>query len=221
MRAVGNPSRRAGTARVVCLVLLASVGLVAVHQSQIPAGSDALSEGLTWSATAGVVLALMSGVLAAVSVAASLAYAGVVHERLVSRPGIGVVGAVEDSAGLAQRRLVLWLSALGHLIARTVSLPFIVVAGAATFIGQPALDSRGLAGAGLLGAIVCVASLLLRVGNIASRVPSANVVLLWSPVLGLAILAVLGISLPCVEMFAAGAAMILAASVLGQRSMKN
>ena len=206
----------------MCLVLLAVAGLVAVHQSQTPAGSDVLSGVvLTWSASAGVVLALVSAALAAVSVAASLACAGVLHERLMSRPGIRVAGIAEHSAGLAQRRLVLWLSALGHLIARTVSLSFILVAGAATFTGQPALGGRGLTGAALLGATVCVASLLLRVGNNASRVPSANVVLLWSPVLALTILAVLGITLPRVEMFAAGAAMILAASVLGQRIMKG
>ena len=105
---------------------------------------------------------------------------------------------------------------MGHLVAKTCSLPLLFLVGAIDFSGSSAADPRGIAGAIILGCIIGSGSILLRKGNIDSANPATNSLMLLSPLAALFFLSVVGIELPRIELFIVGAALIVAINVLIQ-----
>ena len=111
---------------------------------------------------------------------------------------------------------LLWLTMLGHVIAKLCSLPVLLVAGVVVFGGDPNLDANAVAGAALLGLMIAGGAILVRVGNIETRSPAANILLFASPVLALGLLSMIGITLARIGLFAAGAALVLATNIAAQ-----
>ena len=69
--------------------------------------------------------------------------------------------------------------------------------------------------------MVAAGSTLVRVGNIQTRNPAANVVLFASPVLALGLLAMVGITLARIEWFAVGAALVVGANIAARYSSQR
>ena len=192
---------------------VAAVGLaVAMLSQHSGTGSQArLSAGTVF----GVLLGLASGAVSALSVASSIAYGKILFYRLAERqPG-------DAGGGLPNLMSLLWLTMLGHVIAKLCSVPVALVTGAAVFGGYMGLDTKALAGAALLGLMIAAASTLVRVGNIETPSPAANVLLFASPVLALGLLAMIGITLDRIGLFAAGAALVVAANIAAQCSSQR
>ena len=192
---------------------VAAVGLaVAMLSQHSGTGSQArLSAGSVF----GVSLGLASGAVSALSVASSIAYGKILFYRLAERqPG-------DAGRGLPNLMSLLWLTMLGHVIAKLCSVPVALVTGAAVFGGYMGLDTKALAGAALLGLMIAAASTLVRVGNIETPSPAANVLLFASPVLALGLLAMIGITLDRIGLFAAGAALVVAANIAAQCSSQR
>ena len=192
---------------------VAAVGLaVAMLSQHSGTGSQAwLSAGSVF----GMSLGLASGAVSALSVAASIAYGKILFYRLAERqPG-------DAGRGLPNLMSLLWLTMLGHVIAKLCSVPVALVTGAAVFGGYMGLDTKALAGAALLGLMIAAASTLVRAGNIETPSPAANVLLFASPVLALGLLAMIGITLDRIGLFAAGAALVVAANIAAQCSSQR
>ena len=113
----------------------------------------------------------------------------------------------------SHQRLVLWLTMLGHLVAKSCSVPLLFVVGAFDFSRSSDANPRSVVGAILLGGIIGVGSILLRKGNVDSSNPATNSLMLLSPLAALFFLNVVGIELPRMELFVVGAALIVASSV--------
>ena len=192
---------------------VAAVGLtVAMLSQHSGTGSQAL---LSAAGVFGVLLGLASGAVSALSVASSIAYGKILFYRLAERqPG-------DASGGLSNLMPLLWLTMLGHVIAKLCSVPLALVTGAAALGGYMGLDTKALAGAALLGLMIAAASTLVRAGNIETPSPAANVLLFASPVLALGLLAMIGITLARIGLFAAGAALVVAANIAAQCSSQR
>ena len=106
---------------------VAAVGLaVAMPSQHSGTGSQArLSVGTVF----GVLMGLASGAVSALSVASSIAYGKILFYRLAERqPG-------DAGGGLPNLMSLLWLTMLGHVIAKLCSVPVALVTGAAVFGG--------------------------------------------------------------------------------------
>ena len=101
-------------------------------------------------------------------------------------------------------------------MAKTCSLPLLFVVGALDFSRSSTVDPRGILGAVLLGCVLGGGSILLRKGNVDSLNPATNSLMLLSPLAALFFLSIAGIELPRMELFAVGAALIIATNVLIQ-----
>ena len=196
------------------LGVMAAVGLAAATLSQHSGG-----ERLSAAGVFGVLLALAGGAASTLSVVASVAYGKMLFYRLAERcnqrPGH------PDSGDRRRLMLLLWLTMLGHVIAKLCSLPVLFATGVAVFGADAGLDTEALAGAALFGLAISAASTLIRVGNIETPSPAANVVLFASPVLALGLLAVAGIDLARIELFVAGAALVVTANMAAQWSSQR
>ena len=113
-------------------------------------------------------------------------------------------------------------------IERTFQVPltgpsgwFAAPTAALAVVAMPDIDTAGVAGAALLGVALAAATILLRIANLKGQ-PAANMLLLAAPALALGLLVALGVDLPRFELFAAGAALIVAANILtSTRSLRR
>ena len=202
------------------LTMLAVVGLVFMLGSQAGDSVTSLKDIFSFDATIGIVLALVAATLGTLSALGSISYGRVVYYRLVDE----TVSAeardprpIEDR-GSRDRRLLLWLTILGLTIANCVSLPGVLVAIFVTSAGtrEANISASGLLGAALLGSVYTAGAVLLRVGNIGAPGPGVNALFFLSPLLALAWLMVVGVSVPRFDLFVVGAALIIAINILIQ-----
>ncbi len=115
--------------------------------------------------------------------------------------------------GDPDRRLLVWLTMLGYVIARIVALPVDVLIGTLTPQVDGPLTSAAVLGALLIGTAASVAGIMLRVGNIRTEDAAVNSLLCFGPVVSLLLLMALGITLPRFDLFVVGAILILAVNV--------
>ena len=203
----GHPPAAARRQMLAGAAAAVGVVLVLLSQHEQPA---AMLTGR--AAAAGALLGSAAGLMAAVGIAMSLVYGHIVYRRVSQQP--------LSAAGLRAGRdeVVLWMTMAGIAAVRAVnSLASFAVALAAASGGLPRLGSGAAVGAVLLGVALAAATVLLRVGNIKARDSAANMLLLLTPGVALGLLVLIGVELPHFGLFAAGAALIVAANVSAQR----
>ena len=172
-------------------------------------------------AVAGMAIALVASLLAALSVLSTLAYGKALYYALVDAPPTGRPDGFTSSApieqrGDADRRLLVWLTLLGYVMSRTVALPVNVLIGVLTPQVQGSMTTGAVVGALAIGTAASVAGMMLRIGNIRSADVAVNSLLCFGPAISLAALMILGITLPRFDLFLIGAALILTVNVLIQ-----
>ena len=113
---------------------VAAVGLAVAMLSQH--SGTGFQAQLSAGSVFGVLLGLASGVGSALSVASSIAYGKILFYRLTERrPG-------EAGGGLPNLVPLLWLTTLGHVIAKLCGVPVMFVTGAVGFGGGSGLDTK-------------------------------------------------------------------------------
>ena len=194
----------------------ASVGLIFILESQYDNGASLLLTQRSFGDIAGGLLAVAGAALAALTICGSLVYGQLLYSRLMEDTRGGIPKEPIEKLDISHQRLMLWLTMMGHLVAKACSLPLLFAVGALDFSGSSDADQRGILGAILLGFILGFGSILLRKGNIDSSNPSTNSLMLLSPLAALFFLSIVGIELPRMELFIVGAALIVAINVLIQ-----
>lgn len=213
-------SRRAISKEGMVLTALAGSGLALMLGSQAGGHIRSVADLVSYKAAAGMIIAVVASLLAALSVLSNLAYGKVLYYALVPAGGTqppGADGSLEtrpiELRGDPDRRLLIWLTLLGYVLSRFLALPVNVLIGLLTPQVQGSLTWGAVLGALVIGAAVSVAGMLLRVGNIRSEDTAVNSLLCLGPAISLLALMALGITLPRFDLFVVGAALILAVNV--------
>ena len=200
----------------IVLMVVAVVGLIFILESQYDNGASLILAQRSFGDIAGGLLAVAGAALAALTVCGSLVYGKLLYSRLMEDTRDGVPQEPIEKLDISHQRLVLWLTMMGHLVAKTCSLPLLFVAGSLNLSRSSDVDPRGILGAVLLGCVIGGGSILLRKGNVDSSNPTTNSLMLLSPLAALFFLSIAGIELPRMELFVVGAALIIAINVLIQ-----
>ena len=200
----------------IVLMIVAAVGLIFILESQYDNGASLILAQRSFGDIAGGLLAIGGAALAALTICDSLVYGKLLYSRLMENTRDGVPQEPIGKLDISHQRLVLWLTMMGHLVAKTCSLPLLFVVGALDFSRSSTVGPRGVLGAVLLGCVLGGGSILLRKGNVDSLNPATNSLMLLSPLAALFFLSIAGIELPRMELFAVGAALIIATNVLIQ-----
>ena len=109
----------------------------------------------------------------------------------------------------------LWFAVMVHMVAAALSVPIHLILGLATRSDLPLLTLRSLGGGVLMGgAIIFLASLLLRSANLRTDDLGINAIFYVAPIISLALLSLIGISLPRPDLFWMGAIFIFCLNVL-------
>lgn len=213
---------RPNTAEHAALFLLAAAGLLLMFlsMSQDISGPDGIAFSLR--TTIGIPLALLTPVLAALDVAASLACGRVLfyffaHERGTPRrfrPRI-------ESLGPQSRMTLLWLTLFTMLCVRCVSVPSQFALGVLLGGGDVIFSGWSVIGAVAAGVLGFVAISMRRFSNILAAGPGINALGYLSPILALGILAVAGIDVRRFDLFLVGVVLTLTSSILLRGSQDN
>ena len=213
-------ARRAISKEGMVLTALAGSGLALMLGSQAGGHIRSVVDLVSYKVAAGMVIAVVASLLAALSVLSNLAYGKVLYYALVPAGGTqasGRHGSLEtrpiEQRGDPDRRLLVWLTLLGYVLSRLLALPVNVLIGLLAPQVQGSLTPAAVLGALVIGAAVSVAGMLLRVGNIGSDDTAVNSLLCLGPAVSLLALMALGITLPRFDLFVVGAALILAVNV--------
>ena len=213
-------SRRAIAKESMVLTALAGSGLALMLGSQAAGQIRSATDLVSYKVAAGMVIAVVASLLAALSVLSNLAYGKVLYYALVPAGGTQPPGGDRrfetrpiEQRGDPDRRLLIWLTLLGYVLSRVVALPVNVLIGLLTPQVQGSLTWGAVLGAMVIGAAVSVAGMLLRVGNIRSEDTAVNSLLCLGPAVSLLALMALGITLPRFDLFVVGAVLILAVNV--------
>ena len=213
-------SRRAISKEVMVLTALAGSGLALMLGSQAAGQIRSATDLVSYKVAAGMVIAVVASLLAALSVLSNLAYGKVLYYALVPAGGTqpprgdrSLETRPIEQRGDPDRRLLIWLTLLGYVLSRVVALPVNVLIGLLTPQVQGSLTWGAVLGAMVIGAAVSVAGMLLRVGNIRSEDTAVNSLLCLGPAVSLLALMALGITLPRFDLFVVGAVLILAVNV--------
>ena len=220
----GAPSighaRRAISKEGMVLTALAGSGLALMLGSQAGGQIRSVADLVSYKVAAGMVIAVVASLLAALSVLSNLAYGKVLYYALVPTGGAQPSDGGErletrpiEQRGDPDRRLLVWLTLLGYVLSRFFALPVNVLIGLLTPQVQGSLTPEAVLGALVIGAAVSVAGMMLRVGNIRSEDTAVNSLLCLGPAVSLLALMALGISLPRFDLFAVGAVLILAVNI--------
>ena len=195
------------------LTVLAGVGLVFMLGSQGDAGTS-LAGIFTLEGVLGISLAILAGAGAALNVVGSLVFGRTAYYRFFDDLPHSDIPA--EDRGEHGHRLLLWFTLFGLVIGRILAGSVSLVLGFAVFSTYGGVTLTAVAGALMLGLADAGAIVLIRVGNTLSKRPGVNALSFVAPVLGLTWLLWLGVSLPRFDLFAVGAALILAINVLLQ-----
>lgn len=213
-------ARRAVSKEGMVLTALAGSGLALMLGSQAGHQIRSVADLVSYKVAAGMVIAVVASLLAALSVLSSLAYGKILYYALVptggTRPSDGY-GSLDtrpiEQRGDPDRRLLVWLTLFGYVLSRFFALPVNVLIGLLAPQVQGSLTLGAVLGALVIGAAVSVAGMLLRVGNIRSEDTAVNTLLCFGPAVSLLALMALGITLPRFDLFVVGAVLILAVNV--------
>ena len=199
----GERRRTIGPAGWVA-ALVGAVGVVMVLAAQ-GGGWDRLLAGSQWRPhAAGAALALAAGSLSGAAPWTTIVFGELLWER--HRPRLP-----SGSSAAAQR---LWFTLAGFAAGLVLSMVLNLAAAAWRSAGELALTPAAAVGAAALGGVLLApGSVLIRKANFDTVNAAANVALFASPALALAPLALLGIHVGSLGLFAAGTAMILAANI--------
>ena len=180
-----------------------TVGVMMVLAAQ-GGGWDQLLTGPQWrSHAAGAALALAAGTLSGAAPWTTIVFGELLWER--HRPHLA------GGAAPAQR---LWFTLVGFAAGLAVSVVLNLAAAAWRSFDGLVLTPTAVVGASALGGVLLApAAVLIRKANLDTVNAAANVALFASPALALALLALMGIQVGSLGLFAAGAAMILAANI--------
>ena len=216
--AIGHASGAMSKERMV-LIALAGIGLAGMLGSQAGGQIRSAADLVSFEAVAGMAIALVASMLAALSVLSTLAYGKTLYYALVDESA----GESDEYStqsptpielrGDPDRRLLVWLTMLGYVMARIVALPVNVLIGMLAPQVDGSLTSAAVLGALLIGAAASVAGITLRVGNIRTEDAAVNSLLCFGPVVSLLALMALGITLPRFDLFVVGAILILIVNV--------
>ncbi len=213
-------ARRAVSKEGMVLTALAGSGVALMLGSQAGGQIRSVVDLVSFEVAAGMVIAVVAALLAALSVLSNLAYGKVLYYALVPAAGTqpsGRHGSLEtlpiEQRGDPDRRLLVWLTLLGYVLSRLLALPVNVLIGLLAPQVQGSLTPAAVLGALVIGVAVSVAGMLLRVGNIGSEDTAVNSLLCLGPAASLLALMALGITLPSFDLFVVGAVLILAANV--------
>ena len=213
-------ARRAISKEGMVLTALAGSGLALMLGSQAGGQIRSVVDLVSYKVAAGMVIAVVASLLAALSVLSNLAYGKVIYYALVPAGGTqasGRHGGLEtrpiEQRGDPDRRLLVWLTLLGYVLSRLLALPVNVLIGLLAPQVQGTLTPAAVLGALVIGAAVSVAGMLLRVGNIRSEDTAVNSLLCLGPAASLLALMALGITLPRFDLFVVGAVLILAVNI--------
>ena len=213
-------SRRAISKEVMVLTALAGSGLALMLGSQAAGQIRSATDLVSYKVAAGMVIAVVASLLAALSVLSNLAYGKILYYALVPAGGTqpprgdrSLETRPIEQRGDPDHRLLIWLTLLGYVLSRVVALPVNVLIGLLTPQVQGSLTWGAVLGAMVIGAAVSVAGMLLRVGNIRSEDTAVNSLLCLGPAVSLLALMALGITLPRFDLFVVGAVLILAVNV--------
>ena len=212
-------ARREITLQKKALMVVAFFGLVLVILGQSGVTAGALSEFLPLGLF-GALIALLSAALAGAYPALSIVYGDALHcehMRSAKRPD----RTTSQETDIDEREN-LWFTAVGITASSLMAVP-VNVAISVVGSGSEAFDPggrqllMGLIHGFLLGCVVVASgTLFVRLANLNSDDLGVNAILYATPVLALAWLAIAGISLPRIDLFLAGAALVLASNVMIQ-----
>ena len=215
-----GPARHAVSKEGMLLTALAGSGLALMLGSQAGGQIRAVVDLVSYKVAAGMVIAVVASLLAALSVLSNLAYGKTLYYALVTTGGIQPSDGYKslgtqpiEQRGDPDRRLLVWLTLLGYVLSRFFALPVNVVIGLLAPQVQGSLTLEAVLGALVIGAAVSVAGMMLRVGNIRSEDTAVNSLLCLGPAVSLLALMALGITLPRFDLFVVGAVLILAVNV--------
>lgn len=215
---IGQASGAMSKERTV-LIALAGIGLAGMLGSQAGGQIRSAADLVSLEAVAGMALALIASMLAALSVLSTLAYGKTLYYALVDAPAAASGEYSTQSPtpielrGDPDRRLLVWLTMLGYVMARIVALPVNILIGMFAPQVDGSLTPAAVLGALLIGTAASVAGITLRVGNIRTEDAAVNSLLCFGPVVSLLALMALGITLPRFDLFVVGAILILAVNV--------
>lgn len=198
------------------LLFFAAAALVFMLSSQSENGLESFLDIISFSGLLGVGLALIAAVLASLGVTATLVYGRLLYYSIVDERQEQKDATRIEDRGIEDRRLLLWLTMLGFVIAKTVSLPINIVVGAFIWDVHFGFDRLGLLGSIAIGVAFAANAILLRAGNIRASGPEVNTWNLVSPVLALLLLISVGIALPRFDLFVVGAALVISINLLIQ-----
>ncbi|MCE2511722.1 MAG: hypothetical protein J4F50_04030 [Acidimicrobiia bacterium] len=213
-------ARRAISKEGMVLTALAGSSLALMLGSQAGGQIRSVADLVSYKVAAGMVIAVVASLLAALSVLSNLAYGKNLYYTLVPTGGTQPSDGYEsletrpiEQRGEPDRRLLVWLTLLGYVLSRCFALPVNVLIGLLAPQVQGSLTLEAVLGALVIGAAASVAGMMLRVGNIRSEDTAVNSLLCLGPAVSLLALMALGITLPRFDLFVVGAVLILAVNV--------
>ena len=204
----------------IVLVAFAVVGLIFMLGSQTADNISSPLDIFGLTALLGIVLALVSSVLGAVSFIGTYAYGKIMYSRLKEQRTEASEEPVDETADNIDQQL-LWLNVSSFVIGRVVALPMLLVTAVlggniSEMSNVAELSLYALLGAVLLGIARALGNILLRWGNLLSSEPAVNAISFFAPLFALLWLTMVGITLPRFDLFMVGAALILAVNILIQ-----
>lgn len=196
----GGAEYRIAKRNILAMVAASAGALVVVLSAASPSPE---SGGGADGWIAGVALALVGAVLAGLSPAASLAFGDKVSRLLKTKPG---------AKKQVDAKQMMWLAVFAYALSAAVVVPFNLIWGLGLG-GQ--LTAKGVLGALLVGGLMSgLGALLLRVANSLTSDLSINAIFQSMPILSLLLLALAGISIPRMDLFVAGTAIMVVSALV-------
>ena len=202
----------------IFLSVFAGIGIAFLLESQRSEGGSASSNLLSLQSLNGIALALIAGLLSAINVLATLAYGKILYYQLVDEriaPKERQAKSI-DKRGPNDRRLLLWLTLLGVIVARIATVPITLFIGLVFSREGQSISLSSASGAAALGIAFGVGVILIRTGNIVAPGPGINALIFLSPPIALGLLMSVGITLPRFDLFVVGAILIISINIIIQ-----
>ena len=207
-----NSAVTTSLSKQLALSCVAAVGLVLMVACQSENSLWNFLGSISSTSVKGMLLALFSAVLVGSSICGTLVYGDKLFEHHYGK--IAPTDTRSRYDRIALLRFALVAHAISTGIGSILSLSLgVIFSNEIHNIGGP-VTAQAVLGSICLGVVGSAASILLRYGNIASQQPGLNAIFFLSPGLALIWLALIGITIPRMDFFVIGAALILSINVL-------